>query len=324
MGSLKVFGERLRCVENFGHNYAGVPDTGQGPCSLKKPLAPDDWFKQQLGVWLENYTAAELPVCQPFRAFFYEDSIHVDIIEILLNHGADLTERTRSGRSILHFAVCTTPQRVSAILDQGRDKLDVNVRDTNGRTALHYAAAMDKAAVMMLLLDEGACVNTRDNYHATALHYGVNSAACTKVTIESGVLLQAQDKFGRTALHYATMLIEPKKEVKNLLVRAGVKLETVDLQGKTALHYASEEYHLHEDEEIVRWIDCMWMHYHHPHGISTAILGFVVDNCNYYQYRYSVRWSEETNRMSSTLADKEKTWTVVSDSDEEDYEPSDD
>ena len=128
------------------------------------------------------------------------------------------------------------------ILDNRGDKLIVDELDHDGRTPFHYAAAAGFPKVMKLLLQFGARSDIRDNYHTTALHFGVNWPACTAITIKQGPEVNAQDRFSRTALHYAALVEESVETVTSLLLTAGVKPGTVDLRCKTAEQYRSDDY----------------------------------------------------------------------------------
>ncbi|KAL8904849.1 MAG: hypothetical protein Q9207_003009 [Kuettlingeria erythrocarpa] len=224
VSSPELFAERLRFIRHYGKQYAGIPQTGSCPCSMEKPMVPVDWFKEMLDVWIQSCRPRELQECSEFKEFLYEDGDQSEIIRQLLVHGGDVNEQDSEGQYMLHRVAYITAS-------------DIDPLDNNGRTPLHYAAAMDKAETMELLLEHGANIAVKDHSQASTLHYSVMSPACTKLIIEHGDLIRAQDSFARTALHYAYMSEEPNKEVQDLLIKAGVRTGTVDLRGKTGRDY---------------------------------------------------------------------------------------
>ncbi|KAL8750167.1 MAG: hypothetical protein Q9184_006520 [Pyrenodesmia sp. 2 TL-2023] len=145
------------------------------------------------------------------------------------------------------------------------------------------------------------------------------SAACTQLTIERGSDPRAQDIFSRTALHYACMSEEPQKEVLGLLIKAGVRTGTVDLDGKIAedYHRATRRGH-YVPHEVVAWV-CgkLWTG---CYEMSYGGLRCVLDNSRFHQRNYAAVFSERIRENSKTSAEQEKTWSVVSNSDEEDFE----
>jgi hypothetical protein len=62
------------------------------------------------------------------------------------------------------------------LIDAGAD---VNTYDTNGQTALFFAARLGRADILQSLLDHGASINVRDSFGETALfHAGARGNVC--------------------------------------------------------------------------------------------------------------------------------------------------
>lgn len=79
------------------------------------------------------------------------------------------------------------------------------VADDKGRTALHFASCNGNSSIVQLLLDHGADPNQRDGLGNTPLHL----AACTNhvpvitTLLRGGARVDALDRAGRTPLHLA-------------------------------------------------------------------------------------------------------------------------
>lgn len=312
VSSPEVFAERLRFIRHHRSQYAGVPQVGSCSCSMDKPMVPVDWFMQRLNVWLQRFRPKKLQESSDFKEFLYDDGDQSEILKKLLVHGGDVNEQDSEGESILHRVVYITAERTRALLEGSRGRLNIDPMDNNGRTPLHYAAAMDKAETMELLLEHGANIAVKDHFQASTLHFSVMSPACTKLTIERGDLIRAQDSFARTALHYAYMVEEPNEEVQDILIRARIRTGTVDLHGKTAREYIGLFGRENVRQEVVEWIcSQLWTG---CYELSYGGLYGALDSSRVHVGNYWARAMEEMDRKS---AEKEKTWSIVSNSDDE-------
>lgn len=315
--SLELYKERLNCIKHFQGNKDKYTKAGRRSYPFEEPMAPEISFLEELTLWFEKAPRAKhLAEHKPFKEWLYEDSWGSQIImKILFNRGVNVAERTPEGESILHLAVCNV-SRLDCIL-QNTDQVDVDTLDHNGRTPLHYAAAAGFSEAMEVLLHWDARLDITDNYQATALHFGVNWAACIDLAIKRGSQVNAQDHFCRTALYYHALVKDPKGKVADLLKAAGVRTGTVDLDRKTAQDYTLEGYGDNDNELVIRWIEQMTYACRYRELRKGALEFGALDNCFHYQSRYSEYFSRQIGEMQ----EKSRTWTIVENSDEEDYKP---
>uniref|UniRef100_A0A7S0FVD2 Uncharacterized protein n=1 Tax=Pyrodinium bahamense TaxID=73915 RepID=A0A7S0FVD2_9DINO len=130
---------------------------------------------------------------------------------------------------------------INDYLDEHED--DIDVRDGDGRTALHWAAAEDQAPAGALLVECDADVNVVDKdgntpLHLTAVH---NNRLVTSMLLWGGADVTAKNNKGNTALHEAAAA--NAKDVAWLIMENG-KVDSIreekNIDGKTPLDLARE------------------------------------------------------------------------------------
>lgn len=146
----------------------------------------------------------------------------------------------QSGASLADAAERKDPAKVAALLKQGAD---VNSSQTDGMTALHWAAYHDDVSLATQLLKAGAHAKAANRYGVTPL-----SLACTNGNAEMATLLlkggadaNATQRGGETVLMTAARTGKPGA-VKALLSR-GAEVNAKDRKGQTALMWAAAEGH---------------------------------------------------------------------------------
>ena len=97
---------------------------------------------------------------------------HHDVVQFLLNHGADVNSQQDNHSTPLHWAAYLGDVNIVRVLLE--HNADVNSKDDSGWT-LHDAAESsgvrgDCAQLVQLLLEHGADVNTQSTDNMTPLH----------------------------------------------------------------------------------------------------------------------------------------------------------
>ena len=107
-------------------------------------------------------------------------------------------------------------------------RIDVNVKDANERTALHWASAGNHSAIMTLLLSSNALDSCIDASGLTALHYCVRNQSASSVEpfVSLRDLTHLPSNEGRTPLMEAAAIDFP--EAVQLLLTHRVVLKTID------------------------------------------------------------------------------------------------
>ena len=170
-------------------------------------------------------------------------------LEFLLNN-EDLDEafefQDNKGQTYLHKAInARLPSVVVRLLGK---KVNVNVQDHKGRTALHYACKSDTntsyEAVKFLIEKEETDINAKDQDQKTALHYACQASSYEAVKFlikKEETDINAKDQDQKTALHYACQASSP--EIITLFLtyheERNINLSEEDNEGKEPINILS-------------------------------------------------------------------------------------
>lgn len=226
------------------------------PAGLAMPLAAIRALLGALGrgddeaaLRLLSSWPAHDPTLRQFRTEAGETLLHVaaygrsgpPVMRMLLERGVDLRGVTRTGASPLHYAL-RGPMRASTatlqwLLREGGPALR-EMADADGRTALMAAVLGDHADAVVLLLEEGAAVGTRDNIGNTALHMAVavGSTEVVDALLVADAEVNARNKAGLTPLMLAARYGRRDNVLRLLLAEADI--DAMDGHGGTPLMYA--------------------------------------------------------------------------------------
>ena len=168
-----------------------------------------------------------------------------DALTAMLQSGElDTAMRDHQGRSLLHLAAATG--RVELIAPLLQSGAELNAADNAGVTPLHIAALADLPAMAALLVQKGADIKAVDKNGQTPLDLAlINNRGKIIDLLLPLVDANAQDGEGRTPLHYA-VAYDRRQAVEQLLAR-GARVTTPDKQGSTPLHWAAT----HANAEII-------------------------------------------------------------------------
>jgi ankyrin repeat protein len=160
------------------------------------------------------------------------------IVQVLLNHGADVNARQR-GWTPLHLATWMGhPKVAQLLLEHGAD---VDFKYPCGETALRLLSERDgNLEVAQVLLEHGAnpnvrCISGWDSLDM-ALQRGYQGLA--QLLLERGADPNIQGDDGQTPLHMSSKCGCPM--VAQVLLELGVDVNSRDNQGRTPLHVALE------------------------------------------------------------------------------------
>ena len=164
---------------------------------------------------------------------------HIEIVEFLLNHGADIELEIFNGDTPLlvaaRYARYGKYETIKTLLEHGAK---VNHKDKHGRAALHDAAMYSGKEVMNLLISYGADVNARDEHQSTPLHQAamLNNIEAAKALVEHGADIFAKNYHDYSKPLPEGMLLTPSRGQMNKTAK-----EIVLAQKKLALTRRDKE-----------------------------------------------------------------------------------
>ena len=141
-------------------------------------------------------------------------------MKMLLENNPDLLEaRNENEKTPLHFAAQSgIKEIVEFLIEKGAD---VNANNIANETPLHYAAAMRHKEVVGLLIARGAILNSGTLDGSTPLHYAANfgNPETVRILIEKGAKINSRNRAGLTPLDVAYESVQD--ESVKLLISVG-------------------------------------------------------------------------------------------------------
>ncbi|EDO39113.1 predicted protein, partial [Nematostella vectensis] len=148
---------------------------------------------------------------------------HVDIVQMLLDAGADVDVRGSPSIQRIPPIICAAKfNAIESCRVLLRAGADVNITNCYGQTALHHATRRGHSKMVELLLRDGQMdVNVVDRDNTTSLHVAamIGSNPIIKTLLFCGANITAKDNDGFTAFHLAAR--EGEEEVLQTLLRTG-------------------------------------------------------------------------------------------------------
>ncbi len=160
-------------------------------------------------------------------------------VRVLLKQHADVNERQGDGATALHWAAHWNDLETAGLFIQAGAK--VNAADDSGATPLALACANGSVAMAELLLKAGAdpdaALSTGDTPLMAAARTG--SLDVLKLLVAHGANVNAKEKSGQTALMWA--VAENHLEVTRLLLKNGADVHAASKGKFTALLFAAQQ-----------------------------------------------------------------------------------
>ena len=116
-----------------------------------------------------------------------------------------------------------------------KNKKSVHAADRNGKTALHFAAQMNRIDMITLLKNYGAKLDAGNVNGVKPLHYAVyfGHKGAVLALLELGADINGSDRSGNTALEFA--IGQKRKEIAAILLKKNIRID-LKLKKKEFLH----------------------------------------------------------------------------------------
>ncbi|PVD21592.1 hypothetical protein C0Q70_17390 [Pomacea canaliculata] len=157
--------------------------------------------------------------------------------EVLVRTGADINAKDANGSSLVHYLLKDGDKdALDCLLELGAD---INAKDAEGYTPLHIACREGKNDDAIWLTKHGADPKVKDTFGYTALHW---ACRCNHMNIVQSLvshdkaLVTETTNNGEIALHLAC--IDNRLAVAEILISKGSNINAKDNIGFTPLHTA--------------------------------------------------------------------------------------
>lgn len=137
-----------------------------------------------------------------------------DMVELLLNKGADADMKNHNNQTALFFAA--SKNNLDVVKKLIAHKASARVKDKRGQLPLHRAAAIGSIPIVKLLLQHRSPVDATDVDGATALHHAIaeGHGQTAVELLKAGADSSKRDSTGQVALQLA-----PDQSIRDFVLR---------------------------------------------------------------------------------------------------------
>ncbi|EAY15422.1 ankyrin repeat protein, putative [Trichomonas vaginalis G3] len=183
-----------------------------------------------------------------------------EAVECLLAHGADVNTINSFGENPLLYSFKSNNKELAAEIAEIfiSNGIDFNLKNEEGMTAFHDAAALSHKNTLELLMSHGVDISSKSSDGKTAFHYATitNARDSYEFLVSCGIDVNAKDNDGNTPIHCATLenhgmfllvtsfLSDKSSKIQKTfkyLISHGADINAKNNQGKTALQLARDQ-----------------------------------------------------------------------------------
>ncbi|CAL8583793.1 putative ankyrin-repeat protein [Xanthoria parietina] len=151
------------------------------------------------------------------------------MVDLLLSKDADVNIKNFNGQTALHF--CASKNNLDVARKLIARKASARVKDKRGQLPLHRAAAVGSVPMVNLLLDHQSPLNATDVANYTALHHAISEGHgdTALVLLKAGAEVDKVDVDGNLAIDLA-----PDTKIKKFILQSAER-EGIDLSAYEAV-----------------------------------------------------------------------------------------
>ncbi|XP_068913168.1 uncharacterized protein [Tenebrio molitor] len=249
---------------------------------------------------------------------FTKGKLNKEMIRLLISKNADVNGKDDDGCTPLHYACQYDFDLLTATVQSEEDVNATNIckRNILDRTILSNSS---KSKTVHFLIKNGANVNAKDSQNQSVLHYAAfqRNYNCIKVLLDHDADINAVCDYGKTVLHAAFEKVHsPDLEVIQLLLSHGVDANKRDNNQKTALDYAVTSTKSHRvvnmlfdaraHDQLISADYVTFLHYAVYHGNCFAVELFLegridLDKIDVNNVEYPLKFAVENQHLRSDL-----------------------
>lgn len=160
-----------------------------------------------------------------------------ELVNFLLQKGADVLAQREDGKTPLHLAVQRGRVAVTKLLMAAG--ADPAFQSAGGTSSLMLAASNGYPCIVSMIIARGMDVNTADSIGQTPLHFSAHRGffRVSQVLVAAGADPTLRTAGGRSVLDVAAT--HGRAEIVRMFVRRGIDVTTTDDLGQTPLHLAA-------------------------------------------------------------------------------------
>ena len=167
-----------------------------------------------------------------------------ELVAYFAEMGTDIHLKTNDGRNCLHIAALDEHLNLCKMLID-KHKVDVNVADKRGWTAVHFSAQSGNCQLVAYFAEMGTDVHLKTNDGSNCLNiaaYQGHLNLCKMLIDKHKVDLHMTDNDGWTALHYSAQ--SGNCELVAYFAEMGIDIHLKTNDGRNCLHIAALKGHL--------------------------------------------------------------------------------
>lgn len=164
----------------------------------------------------------------------------LDSAEKLLYMGADWQTYNVEGNNALHIAIVRNyPKIISLLIEAGGATLDMPRSTYLRESPVQLAVQEAPLSMLRFLIEHGAPIDLKDTQGYTALHRALEKKDFVRfeLLLEAGANVHTKNKAGHSLLH--TAIVQRSLDMAALALEFGARPNVWDVQRQTAMHYAA-------------------------------------------------------------------------------------